>query len=105
MSSYEEHQKEEDQRSVANALQHLDSLRETFKDVIALPNVITLLDVCNLVMNTPRGPVKLSSIASRDELVAVLHALEENPCTPDPEQVAYYAIKEYREQHPSTRKS
>ena len=104
MPKYSQQEEEQDRRRVTDALHALDSFRKNYQDVIAISEVITLAEVAEMVMDTPRGPIALANIASRDELVAVLRALEQNPCTPDPTQVAYYAINDYREQHPSTPK-
>jgi hypothetical protein len=102
MTDYSQAQRDEDGASVKNAMQHIDSIRKTFGDVLVIPEIITIQDVCEMMLDTTKGPQKIGDHCSRAEIVAVLHALEENPCG-DPHLVANYALSDYRQTQPSTK--
>lgn len=96
MSRYHETQRDEDYASLANALQHLDSLRSVFADVIAIPEVVTIADVCGIALDTNRGPQVIGEVCSREEIVYILRAIEDNPCG-DIALIAQLALNDYRE--------
>lgn len=96
MSRYSEAQREEDRASLTNALQYIDNLRDTFGDVIAIPEVVTLHDVCGIALDTIKGPQQVGDVCSREEIVAILKAIEDNPCG-DIALIAQLALNDYRE--------
>jgi hypothetical protein len=96
MSQYHETQRDEDRAALSNALQYIDNLRATFGDVIAIPEVVTIEDVCGLALDTTKGPQQVGDVCSREEIVAILKAIENNPCG-DIALIAQLALNEYRE--------
>jgi hypothetical protein len=98
MSRYHEFQRGEDRTTLANALQYLEQLRANFGDVIAIPEVITLEDVCGIALDTTKGPQQVGDVCSREEIIAILKAIEENPCG-DIALIAQLSLNDYRETH------
>lgn len=96
MTRYTQEQREKDELGVQSALQYVKHIRENFGELVVLPEVITIQDVCEMVLDTTKGPQKIGDHCSREEIVAVLQALGDNPCG-DPHLVANYAISDYRE--------
>lgn len=96
MSRYHEAQRDEDYASLANALQHLDSLRSAFGNVIAIPEVVTIADVCGIALDTTQGPQLVGEVCSREEVIHILRAIEDNPCG-DVALIAQLALNDYRE--------
>jgi hypothetical protein len=103
MSRYHETQRDEDQLSLANALQYLDQISENFGDVLAIPEVITIQDVMAIALDTTKGPQLIGDVCSRDEIVHILRAFVDNPCG-DPALIAQYALNDYRETQQPTNK-
>lgn len=96
MTRYHEFQRGEDRAKVATALQYIEDFRATFGDVIAIPEVITLEDVCGIALDTTKGPQQVGDVCSREEIVAILKAIEDNPCG-DIALIAQLALNDYRE--------
>ena len=98
MIRYHEAQRDEDMIKVAAALTQVDQLRSAYGDVIAIPEVVTLQDVMGIALDTTKGPQQVGEVCSRDEIVAILKAIEDNPCG-DIALVAQYTLNDYRETH------
>lgn len=96
MSRYHAAQREDDLASLANALQYVDQIRENWGDVIAIPEIVTIQDVMAIALDTTRGPQQVGDVCSREEIVAILKAIEENPCG-DIALIAQLALNDYRE--------
>lgn len=95
---YTQKEHDDDQQLAEAAKKQIDEIRAYYSDVIAITDVITLPEVAGIVMNTRHGPITLGQMCTRNELRAVLRTLGDSPGA-DPEQVAYFAIKEYRERY------
>lgn len=98
MSRYHEAQRDYDRAAMAAALQYVDNLRATFGEVIAIPEVVTIEDVCGIALDTTKGPQQIGDVCSRDEIIAVLKAIEDNPCG-DIALIAHLTLNDYRETH------
>lgn len=98
MSRYHEAQRDEDMAKMTAALTQIDQLREAYDDVIAIPEVVTLQDVMGIALDTTKGPQQVGEVCSREEIVTILKAIEDNPCG-DIALIAQYALNDYRETH------
>lgn len=96
MNRYTETQRISDLATVENALQYLDQIRENFGDVVVFPEVVTIKDVCSIALDTAQGPQQVGDVCSRDEIIAILRAIEDSPCGDIP-LIAQLALNNYRE--------
>ena len=63
---------EEDRERILIALDMLAELRAKYKDVIAIPEVVTLHDITEYRLDTSRGPREFKQVYDRKTAVAVL---------------------------------
>jgi hypothetical protein len=98
MSGYSEPEKALDEKRLLKAFEHIDQLRTTFGDVIVFPDVVTIEDVCDIALDTTKGPQLVGAVCSREEIVHILRSFQDNPCG-DPALVAQYALDDYRQTH------
>lgn len=96
MSRYSEIDREDDLAAVANALQYLDQIKANFGDVVVFPEVVTIQDVMAIALDTIEGPQQIGDVCSREEIVAILKAIGDNPCG-DIALIAQLALNDYRE--------
>ncbi|NBT75119.1 hypothetical protein EBZ80_13800 [bacterium] len=61
-----------DREKILSALDELNALRTKYSDVIAIPEVVTLHDVTEYHLDTPRGPQQFKYFYDRKTAVAVL---------------------------------
>lgn len=66
----EEH--EQDKERILAALDKLNALAAEYKDVIAIPEVVTLHDITEYRLDTPTGPKQFKEAYSRATAVATL---------------------------------
>lgn len=100
MNRYKVVEQENDAVVLANAMQYVDHIRTLYGDVIAIPEVITIQDVCGIALNTASGPQQIGDVCSREEIVYILRAIADNPCG-DIALVAQLALNDYRQTHPT----
>lgn len=93
--SYSQAEQDDDNQRVIAAFEALDAFRERFGDIVVFPEVITILDLSEVHMGTPRGPVLAKDIYSRAELLSALQVAKDSPCA-DLEEIIYESVKEYR---------
>lgn len=62
----------DDRERILTALDELDALRTKYKDVLAIPEVVTLHDVTDYRLDTPRGPRAFKDVYDRKTAVAIL---------------------------------
>jgi hypothetical protein len=98
MSGYSYEEQTFDSHRVSAALLNIAKQREIFSDVIVIPSVITIHDVCNIDLDTTKGPQRIGDVCSREEIVHILRAFQDNPCG-DPILIAQYALDDYRQTH------
>lgn len=96
MSLYHKADREDDLASLANAMQYIDQIRANFGDVIAIPEIVTIQDICGIALDTTKGPQQIGDVCSRDEIIYILRAFADNPCG-DPALIAQLALDDYRE--------
>jgi hypothetical protein len=72
MSAYSPKEHEADRERIMTALDALNDLRERYKDVIAIPEVVALHDITEYRLDTPRGPKQFKKTYDRAAAVAVL---------------------------------
>ena len=72
MSGYSEKTKLADKEQILTALDELNRLREKYRDVIAIPEVVTLHDITEYRLDTPRGPRQFKKAYDRNAAIAVL---------------------------------
>lgn len=61
-----------DRERILTALEELDALRIKYKDVLAIPEVVTLHDITDYRLDTPRGPREFKQVYDRKTAVEVL---------------------------------
>lgn len=61
-----------DRERVLTALDELDALRTKYKDILAIPEVVTLHDITEYRLDTPRGPREFKQVYDRKTAVAIL---------------------------------
>jgi hypothetical protein len=61
-----------DREQILSALDDINEFRRKYGDVIAIPEVVTLHDITEYRLDTPRGPRVFKSIYDRETAVAVL---------------------------------
>jgi hypothetical protein len=61
-----------DRERIMAALDELNAIRERYKDVIAIPEVVTLHDITNYRLDTSKGPRQFQKAYDRATAVAVL---------------------------------
>jgi len=98
MSRYHETQHEEDMTRLNAAMAQVDMLRAAYGDIIAIPEIVTIEDVCGIALDTTKWPQQVGDVCSREEIVAILKAIEDNPCG-DIVLIAQLALNDYRETH------
>ena len=91
-----------DAQRVNAALTHIAQECSNYSDVVVVPQVITIHDVCAIALDTTYGPLLVGDVCSREEIVHILRAFQNNPCG-DLVLVAQYALNDYRETHPVTK--
>jgi hypothetical protein len=74
MQPYSEVEHDADKERILTALDAINALRETYKDVLVIPEVVTLHDVTEYRVDTISGPKQFKTIYSRNMAVAVLQA-------------------------------
>jgi len=62
----------EDRERILTALDELNALRTKYKDVLAIPEVVTLHDIADYRLDTPRGPREFKQFYDRKTAVTVL---------------------------------
>lgn len=62
-----------DREKILAALDALNALRIQYSDVIAIPEVVTLHDITEYRLDTPRGPHQFNRVYDRKTAVAVLN--------------------------------
>lgn len=62
----------QDRERILSALDELNELRIKYRDVLAVPEVVTLHDITDYRLDTPRGPKQFKNIYDRKTAVAVL---------------------------------
>lgn len=75
----------DDRERILTALDELDALRTKYKDVLAIPEVVTLHDVTDYRLDTPRGPRAFKDVYDRKTAVAILEYFAGNDYI-EPEQ-------------------
>lgn len=68
----------EDKEKILAALDAVIALREAYKDVIAIPEIVVLHDITEYRLDTPRGPLPFKKFYSRDVAVSILRQFNEN---------------------------
>jgi hypothetical protein len=63
---------DEDRERILTALDELNELRKKYSDVIAIPEVVSLHDITEYRLDTPRGPLQFKYVYNRKIAVAVL---------------------------------
>lgn len=87
-----------DELQLNEALEQIDQVRRTYGDLIAIPEIVTIQDVCGIALDTTKGPQQVGDVCSRGEIVAILRAIEDNPCG-DIALLAQLVLNDYRETH------
>jgi len=62
----------QDRERVLTALDELNALRLKYKDVLAIPEVVTLHDITEYRLDTPHGPRQFELIYDRKTAVKIL---------------------------------
>jgi len=62
----------DDRERILTALDELAELRTRYKDVLAIPEVVTLHDITEYRLDTPRGPREFKQVYDRKTAVAIL---------------------------------
>ena len=83
-------------QELSAALHHLQLFRAAYGHLVVFPDVVTVEDVAALRLDTAKGPQRVGDVCTAEEIKAILHAFENNPCA-DPTLVAQYALNDYRE--------
>lgn len=94
---YTDEQATNDNVLIEYLLEQIDQLRKRCSDVVVLPICITLRDVAEMRLDTAKGPQRVGDVCTRDEMIAVLQALGEDPFG-DPYLVLHYTIDDYRKE-------
>jgi hypothetical protein len=74
MQPYSEVEHETDKERILTALDAINALRNEYKDVLVIPEVVTLHDVTEYRVDTISGPKQFKTIYNRTVAVAVLQA-------------------------------
>jgi len=74
MQPYSEVEHDADKERILTALDAINTLREAYKDVLVIPEVVTLHDVTEYRVDTISGPKQFKTIYSRNVAVDVLQA-------------------------------
>jgi len=74
MTPYTEAEHEADKERILTALDAINALRATYKDVLVIPEVVALHDVTEYLIDTISGPKQFKTVYGRDVAVAVLQA-------------------------------
>lgn len=62
----------DDRERILTALDELHAIRAKYKDVLAIPEVVTLHDITEYRLDTPRGPREFKQVYDRKTAVAIL---------------------------------
>ena len=62
----------EDREKILTALDELNALRLKYRDVVAIPEVVTLHDITEYRLDTPRGPKMFKYLYDRNTAVDAL---------------------------------
>lgn len=83
MTPYTAEEEAKDDRRIFEAYDALVTLQEQYKDIIAIPEVISIRDVVEYRLNTEHGIKQFKEVYSRDIAERVLRViLEKNFVTP-----------------------
>ena len=63
---------DEDRERILTALDELNKLRAKYDDVLAIPEVVTLHDITEYHLDTPRGPRQFKAVYDRKTAVDLL---------------------------------
>jgi hypothetical protein len=96
MYSSQLEQQKQDMNRVWEAFEELKRLEKKYGDLVVFPEVITILDVADAELGSPKGPVPAKDIYTRDELLAALQVIKDSPGANIPEAI-FYAVLDYRE--------
>ena len=96
MSRYPQETYERDLTRLCDAMLELEQLRDVYGDLIAIPEIITIRDVMGIALDTSKGPQQVGDVCSRDEIIAILKAIEDNPCG-DIALITQLALNDYRQ--------
>jgi hypothetical protein len=83
--SYTDAEHELDKERILTALDKLKKLSEEYKDIIAIPEVVTLHDITEYRLDTPAGPKQFKVAYNRATAVDVLQCFAKNDYI-EPEQ-------------------
>jgi hypothetical protein len=72
MTPYDKEDTTKDRERILTALDELNALRQKYADVIAIPEVVTLHDITEYHLDTPRGPRQFKTVYDRETAVALL---------------------------------
>jgi hypothetical protein len=64
----------DDRERILAALDELDALRSKYRDVLAIPEVVTLHDITEYRLDTPRGPTAFKTVYDRKTAVKILES-------------------------------
>ena len=90
-----------DKERILTALDKIKTLSEEYKDIIAIPEVVTLHDITEYRLDTPTGPKQFKVAYNRATAVAVLECFANNDYI-EPEQFEYTIVCAL--QDPTTKK-
>ena len=91
MQPYSEVEHDVDKERILTALDKLKKLSEEYKDIIAIPEVVTLHDITEYRLDTPAGPKQFKVAYSRATAEAVLECFANNDYIA-PEQFEYTIV-------------
>lgn len=101
MTRYSQALRDADQAFLKHGLARLRRALTDYEDLLVIPEIITIEDVCNIALDTTQGPQRVGDVCSRDEIIHILRAFQDNACG-DPVLVAQYALNDYRDTHTPT---
>jgi hypothetical protein len=82
---YTDEEHDADKERILTALDKLKKLSEEYKDIIAIPEVVTLHDITEYRLDTPAGPKQFKVAYNRATAVDVLQCFADNDYI-EPEQ-------------------
>ena len=91
MQPYSEVEHDVDKERILTALDKLKKLSEEYKDIIAIPEVVTLHDITEYRLDTPAGPKQFKAAYNRATAVTVLECFANNDYI-EPEQFEYTIV-------------
>ena len=72
MIRYDKKAESADKERILRALDALNELREKYRDVVAIPEVVTLHDITEYRLDTPTGPRQFKTAYDRAAAVEIL---------------------------------